>query len=57
MNGVLLVTGGSRGIGAAVATLAAKSGFDVAVNYQQDERAASGIVDAVRSSGVRALVD
>jgi NAD(P)-dependent dehydrogenase (short-subunit alcohol dehydrogenase family) len=55
MNRVLLVTGGSRGIGAAVALLAAKHGFDVAVNYHQDERAASGVVDAVRSSGVRAL--
>jgi len=55
MNGVLLVTGGSRGIGAAVAVLAAKHGFDVAVNYREDERAASAIVEAVRSSGVRAL--
>ncbi len=55
MNGVLLVTGGSRGIGAAVATLAAQRGFDVAVNYREDERAASAIVEAVRSSGVRAL--
>lgn len=55
MNGVLLVTGGSRGIGAAVAQLAAKHGFDVAVNYREDERAASAIVEAVRSSGVRAL--
>jgi NAD(P)-dependent dehydrogenase (short-subunit alcohol dehydrogenase family) len=55
MNGVMLVTGGSRGIGAAVATLAAKNGFDVAVNYREDERAASAIVEAVRSSGVRAL--
>ncbi|MGA2392000.1 MAG: SDR family oxidoreductase [Candidatus Lustribacter sp.] len=55
MNGVLLVTGGSRGIGAAVALLAAKHGFDVAVNYREDERAASAIVEAVRASGVRAL--
>lgn len=55
MNGVMLVTGGSRGIGAAVALLAAKSGFDVAVNYREDERAASAIVEAVRSNGVRAL--
>src|ERR1039458_351843 len=55
MNGVLLVTGGSRGIGAAVATLAAQRGFDVAVNYREDERAASAIVEAVRSSGVRGL--
>src|ERR1700722_5672175 len=55
MNGVMLVTGGGRGIGAAVASLAAKSGFDVAVNYREDERAASAIVEAVRSNGVRAL--
>lgn len=55
MNGVLLVTGGSRGIGAAVAVLAAKQGYDVAVNFREDERAASAIVEAVRSSGVRAL--
>jgi NAD(P)-dependent dehydrogenase (short-subunit alcohol dehydrogenase family) len=55
MNGVLLVTGGSRGIGAAVAVLAARQGFDVAVNYREDERAAASIVDSVRSQGVRAL--
>ena len=51
----MLVTGGSRGIGAAVAVLAARNGFDVAVNYREDERAASAIVEAVRSSGVRGL--
>ncbi|HEV8022238.1 MAG TPA: SDR family oxidoreductase [Candidatus Lustribacter sp.] len=55
MNGVLLVTGGGRGIGAAVAVLAAQRGFDVAVNYLEDERAASAVVEAVRSNGVRAL--
>jgi NAD(P)-dependent dehydrogenase (short-subunit alcohol dehydrogenase family) len=55
MNGVMLVTGGSRGIGAAVAALAARNGFDVAVNYREDERAASAIVEGVRSTGVRAL--
>jgi NAD(P)-dependent dehydrogenase (short-subunit alcohol dehydrogenase family) len=55
MNGVMLVTGGGRGIGAAVAALAARSGFDVAVNYREDERAASAIVEAVRSNGVRGL--
>lgn len=55
MNGVLLVTGGSRGIGAAVAVLAARHGYDVVVNYREDERAAASIVDSVRSQGVRAL--
>lgn len=55
MTSVLLVTGGSRGIGAAVAALAAKRGYDVAVNYHQDERSAAAIVEAVRSTGVRGL--
>ena len=53
MADVLLVTGGGRGIGAAVALLAAQRGYDVAVNYREDERAASSIVDAVRSLGMR----
>ena len=38
-----------------MATLAAQRGFDVAVNYREDERAASAIVEAVCSSGVRGL--
>jgi NAD(P)-dependent dehydrogenase (short-subunit alcohol dehydrogenase family) len=53
MADVMLVTGGGRGIGAAVALLAAQRGFDVAVNYREDERAAASIVDAVRSLGMR----
>lgn len=55
MSGVLFVTGGSRGIGAATATLAARHGFDVAVNYVSDERAAGAIVESVRAQGVRGL--
>ena len=55
MSGVLFVTGGSRGIGAAAAVLAARHGFDVAVNYHKDERAAGAIVEAVRGQGVRGL--
>jgi NAD(P)-dependent dehydrogenase (short-subunit alcohol dehydrogenase family) len=55
MSGVLFVTGGSRGIGAATALLAAKHGFDVAVNYHEDERAAGAVVEAIRSQGVRGL--
>jgi NAD(P)-dependent dehydrogenase (short-subunit alcohol dehydrogenase family) len=55
MNRVLLVTGGGRGIGAAVALLAARRGYDVAVNYHDDERAASAVVDSVRAQGVRSL--
>jgi NAD(P)-dependent dehydrogenase (short-subunit alcohol dehydrogenase family) len=55
MADVMLVTGGGRGIGAAVALLAAQRGFDVAVNYREDERAAASIVDAVRAVGMRGI--
>ena len=53
---VLLVTGGSRGIGAAAALLAARDGWDVAVNYTRDEAAAQAVAQRVRSLGRRALV-
>jgi NAD(P)-dependent dehydrogenase (short-subunit alcohol dehydrogenase family) len=52
---VLLITGASRGIGAATAKLAANRGFDVAVNYLRDETAANAIVGAVRQCGRRAI--
>ena len=52
---ILLVTGGSRGIGAAVSRLAGARGFDVAVNFKQDARAAASVVDDVMKSGNRAV--
>jgi NAD(P)-dependent dehydrogenase (short-subunit alcohol dehydrogenase family) len=52
---VLLVTGGSRGIGAAIAKLAAERGFDVAVNYLSNARAAHEVVAAIESAGRRAV--
>ena len=55
MNRVMIVTGGSRGIGAATARLAAAEGFDVCVNYRSDEGAAQATVDAVQQQGRRAL--
>lgn len=55
MNRVLLVTGGSRGIGAAVCTLAAARGWDVAVNYTRDAAAAEHVAEAVRAHGRRAI--
>jgi len=52
---VLLVTGGSRGIGAAAARLAARDGWDVAVNYVHDAKAARAVVAEVEAAGRKAL--
>jgi NAD(P)-dependent dehydrogenase (short-subunit alcohol dehydrogenase family) len=52
---VLLVTGGSRGIGAATAVLAARKGFAVAVNYARNGAAAEEVVHAIRSAGGNAV--
>jgi NAD(P)-dependent dehydrogenase (short-subunit alcohol dehydrogenase family) len=48
---VVLITGASRGIGAATAQLAAGRGFDVAVNYKTDARSANAVIDAVKAQG------
>jgi len=56
MKPTLLITGGSRGIGAAAAILAARRGWDVAVNYTRDAAAAQRVADQVRAAGRRALV-
>jgi NAD(P)-dependent dehydrogenase (short-subunit alcohol dehydrogenase family) len=56
MNNTLLITGGSRGIGAAAAVLAARRGWDVAVNYTRDAAAAQRVAEQVRALGRRALV-
>ena len=52
---VLLITGAGRGIGAATALLAARRGWDVAVNYARDADAAQGVADQVRAIGQRAI--
>ncbi|MHA1537710.1 MAG: SDR family NAD(P)-dependent oxidoreductase, partial [Alphaproteobacteria bacterium] len=53
--GAILVTGGGRGIGAAVSRLAAARGYRVAVNYASDKKAAQGVVDAITGAGGKAL--
>ncbi len=55
MKPVLLVTGGSRGIGAATARLAAQAGWAVAVNYTQNSQAADEVVRAIRAEGGQAI--
>ena len=56
MNKTLLITGASRGIGAATARLAAQRGWDVAINYTRDATAAEAVAADVRAAGRRALV-
>jgi NAD(P)-dependent dehydrogenase (short-subunit alcohol dehydrogenase family) len=55
MRKVVLVTGGSRGIGAATAALAARRGFDVCVNYRRERRAAEDLAGEIARAGGRAM--
>ena len=55
MNQVMIITGGSRGIGAATARLAATRGYAVCVNYRQDHVAADRVVADLRAAGARAI--
>ncbi|MGE0284494.1 MAG: SDR family oxidoreductase [Rhizobiaceae bacterium] len=51
MSKVLLVTGGSRGIGASVCRLAAAAGYKIAVNYTSNVEAAEKVVADIRAAG------
>ncbi|MEO1017287.1 MAG: SDR family oxidoreductase [Pseudomonadota bacterium] len=55
MNRVVLITGGSRGIGAAIAVLAARDGFDVAINYRSRDDDADRVIEEIKAQGRRAL--
>ena len=46
MGKIALVTGGSRGIGAATCRLLAENEYDVAINYRDDKAAAEAVADA-----------
>ncbi len=53
---VILITGGSRGIGAATAILAAQRGYDVAFTYQSNAAAANEVAEKIRVTGRKALM-
>jgi NAD(P)-dependent dehydrogenase (short-subunit alcohol dehydrogenase family) len=55
MQGVILITGGSRGIGAAAARLAAARGHAVCVNYRQGRAAADALVAEMTAAGGQAI--
>jgi len=55
MNKVMIVTGGSRGIGAATAMLAARRGYAVCVNYLQNREAADAVVRDIGKIGGQAI--
>jgi NAD(P)-dependent dehydrogenase (short-subunit alcohol dehydrogenase family) len=55
MDNVVVITGGSRGIGAATARLAAQGGYSVCVNYRRNRDAAEGVVTSIEANGGRAI--
>lgn len=55
MTKTVLITGGSRGIGAATALLAAREGYAVAVNYTSNSLAADEVVRQIRAAGGQAI--
>src|SRR4051812_36512874 len=55
MSGIAIVTGGSRGIGAAVARLAAARGWDVCLSYRTEAEAAQAVVAECVAAGAKAL--
>ena len=55
MKHIIVITGGSRGIGAATASLAAEHGYGVCVNYRRNHKAANAVVDKIQQQGGRAV--
>lgn len=55
MDKVVVITGGSRGIGAATALLLARQGYRICINYQSNEEAAHQVLEQVRALGAQAI--
>lgn len=53
---VILITGASRGVGAAAAEIAAAAGADVVINYRSKEKRAQAVADKVEALGHKALL-
>ena len=51
MTPVMVVTGGTRGLGAAIALLAAARGYDVCITCRQDAVRGPPVVEAIRAAG------
>lgn len=56
MKPIMLITGASAGIGAACALIAAKRGFDLALNYRSDDAGAEAVAKSCRAAGARVLM-
>ena len=56
MSQTLLITGASRGIGAEIALQAASAGFDICINYANNQEQAEAVASQIRSAGVQAMI-
>ncbi|WP_417541960.1 glucose 1-dehydrogenase [Methylophaga thalassica] len=56
MNKTVIITGGSRGIGAATSRVLAKQGYNVCINFINNEAAASQLCDEIKQGGGRAMI-